>query len=292
MVVHGLAFVLGVAVSVGLWLVMTPIFENPTLARTNLHGRSVGTAGGLVIPVAVVGAAAVVAFDAATGWIDLPGELHVGWNAMALLALGLGLLGLVDDLLGDGGRRGFRGHLAALGRGELTTGALKLLGGGVVAALVTAQVHSLPSSNWQLVIDVILVALAANLANLFDRAPGRVTKVAVPLCVALVVAAPSTVGEAAAGRWPPVATVFVIGAAVGLSWPELRERTMLGDTGANVIGGALGLGVVMGLPERSRVVILIVLVGFNLASEKVSFSRVIARTPVLRHIDQWGRARQ
>ena len=47
-------------------------------------------------------------------------------------------LGLIDDLLGTEGDRGFAGHLRALRAGRLTTGAMKLFGGAVVAIVLTA----------------------------------------------------------------------------------------------------------------------------------------------------------
>ena len=52
-----------------------------------------------------------------------------------LVTLGFGALGLVDDLAGDRSVGGFRGHLGALRRGRLTTGAAKALGGGGLSLL-------------------------------------------------------------------------------------------------------------------------------------------------------------
>src|SRR4029078_8164624 len=90
----------------------------------------------------------------------------------------------------------------------------------------------------------VLIALAANLGNLLDRAPGRTIKAAaiayVPLAFVL--------GEGAGG----VAIAAVMGAAFGLFPDDARERLMLGDAGANVIGAVLGLGVVLGRGEGAR----------------------------------------
>jgi UDP-GlcNAc:undecaprenyl-phosphate/decaprenyl-phosphate GlcNAc-1-phosphate transferase len=287
------SFIAGGVVSALLWWCMSTVFEHPSLARENLHGRPVPTAGGLVMILAVtiptvVPSMIIWANDGQPSW--LPSDLLIGWNTMLVAVLGFGLLGFVDDLLGDGSSRGFRGHLASLRSGVLTTGALKLLGGGVLALYLAFPPAHLGSDRYQLLVDASVIALAANLANLFDRAPGRVTKVALVASIPLLVATPTGLDLAGPSfTQPPVATVFVVGAAVGLLVPELRERLMLGDTGANALGAALGLAVVYGVSPDARLGTAVVLLALNLASERVSFSRVIASTPGLRHLDELGR---
>jgi UDP-GlcNAc:undecaprenyl-phosphate/decaprenyl-phosphate GlcNAc-1-phosphate transferase len=283
------SFVLGAALTAALWRVTSRVFDHEMLGRENVRGLTVPTAGGLLIVLAVLVPLALRDLVIVRGWTDVSAELIAGWQPMVLAVLGFGFLGLVDDLLGDASARGFGGHLQALRSGTVTTGLVKLVGGGVIAFLAVTQTGSFMAGGWQIAVDVALVALAANLANLFDRAPGRVTKVSLVASVALVVAAPLGVAQGEVYRVPPVAAIFVVGAAVGLLVPELREQVMLGDTGANCIGAALGLGAVMGLGEDARVWIMVVLLVLNLVSERVSFSRVIATTPGIRHLDQLGR---
>jgi hypothetical protein len=81
----------------------------------------------------------------------------------------------------------------------------------------------------------------------------------------------------------------VLGGAVGLLGDDLRERLMLGDTGANVLGAALGLAAVLELSTGPRYVVLAVLVALNVAAEVVSLSSVIDHTPPLRILDRLGR---
>ena len=81
----------------------------------------------------------------------------------------------------------------------------------------------------------------------------------------------------------------MIGAAVGLLPADLGERLMLGDTGANLLGAVLGLAVVLETSRPVRTGVLIVLIVLNLASERVSFTKVIDATPGLRHLDRLGR---
>ncbi len=84
----------------------------------------------------------------------------------------------------------------------------------------------------------MLIALAANLGNLLDRAPGRTIKFGLVAYVPIAI----VIGTAPIG----IAVAPVMGAALGLLGDDLHERLMLGDTGANVIGAVLGLAVVLG----------------------------------------------
>src|SRR3546814_16562081 len=64
---------------------------------------------------------------------------------------------------------------------------------------------------------------------------------------------------------------------------------MLGDAGANVLGAVWALSVVLTTAATTRTAVLVALVVLNLASELVSFSAVIDRTPPLRALDRLGR---
>ncbi len=248
------------------------------LARTNYRGKALPTAGGLLVVLAVL--------FVEGGRIGLE-LLHVGDRPglngarplMLFACVGFGLLGLLDDLLGAGGDQGFAGHLRALGQGRVTTGMIKLIGGAALAlALASARGTD---SRLRLLGDAALIALAANLGNLLDRAPGRATKVGIVAWIPLAIAA----GGDAVG----IALAPVIGAFVATLPDDLGERFMLGDAGANVLGAALGLAAVLELGPTARTAIVVVLAALNLASERWSFSRLIARVPVLDHLDDLGR---
>lgn len=255
------------------------IFTAPALARENYRGATVFTAAGLVVVVAALVVEAGRSGLGAIGLGEEPG--HNSARPLVLFAaLGFGLLGFLDDTLG-GEDRGFRGHLRALAHGRLTSGMVKLLGGAAIGLVLAGDRQFV---TWQrLFADAVLIALAANLANLFDRAPGRVIK------WSLLAYAPFAV--AAGGRAVGIAVAPVVGAAVGLLPEDLGERMMLGDTGANVLGGVLGLGVVLECSRTTRNAVLVGLIVLNLASELVSFSRVIDAVPPLRWFDRLGRPR-
>jgi UDP-N-acetylmuramyl pentapeptide phosphotransferase/UDP-N-acetylglucosamine-1-phosphate transferase len=197
------------------------------------------------------------------------------------VVLGFALLGLLDDLGGDGDDRGFRGHLRAMSRGRMTTGGLKLVGGGLLA-IVAASAVGLDGAG-RLLLGALVIALAANFANLLDRAPGRVGKVALVAAVPLFAFATGADLDALTG------VAVVVGAGAGLLVPDLRERLMLGDAGANVLGATLGLGVVLTTGTTVQLVVAAVLLALNLVSERVSFSRVIDQVGPLHALDQLGR---
>ncbi len=272
------AALLGVTGGAAGWWLMRDTFAKAIFARENVRGIDVPVAVGVLFPVVLVAAASVLLLGEAA---DATEVASVPLVTSVLVATGFGLLGLLDDLAGDGGSRGFRGHLRALAGGHLTTGAVKLFGGGALA--VVAAAIATDEAPARLLADAALIALAANLANLFDRAPGRVGKVA--LVCAVAVGAAAGVDERLAGP------VVILGALVALVGPDLQERLMLGDAGANVLGAMLGFSVVLTTAASTRTAVLVVVVALNLVSEKISFSAVIARTPPLRAVDGLGRRR-
>ena len=80
-----------------------------------------------------------------------------------------------------------------------------------------------------------------------------------------------------------------LGAALALLGEDLGERAMLGDAGANALGALLGVAAAAGLSRPARVALLAGIAGLTAASEKVSFTAVIERTPALRWLDMLGR---
>ena len=109
--------------------------------------------------------------------------------------------------------------------------------------------------------------------------------------MAVLSGAALTIGTAATVGVPYEVTgmVVVIAAACGILVPELRERLMLGDAGANPLGASIGLAVVISQSQTVRVGVLVGLLAMNLISERVSFSSVISSVAPLRWLDSLGR---
>jgi UDP-N-acetylmuramyl pentapeptide phosphotransferase/UDP-N-acetylglucosamine-1-phosphate transferase len=272
------AVVVGLVTVRFLRMVSSDILASPTLLRRNHRDRPVPTAGGVYLVLTVL---VVEAGRAVLGAIGVGEEtgLTQARSEVLFAVFGFAFLGLLDDLTAVGSERGFRGHLGALRDGRVTTGLLKLLGGAAVAIVLVATPGF--KDGRSLIVDAMLIALAANFANLLDRAPGRTIKFALVGYVPLAL----VIGVAPIG----VAIAPVMGAALGLLGDDLRERLMLGDTGANVIGAVLGLAVVLGSSEGWRLSAMLVLLALNVAAELVSFSRIIDAVPPLRAFDRLGR---
>ena len=242
--------------------------------------------------------------------------------ALAVAGTGAAVFGGYDDLAGDGDRRGFRGHLGALAHGEVTTGAVKLGGIGTTGLVAAAVLGGGPAD---VAINTGLIAGGANLLNLFDLRPGRAIKVALASGALLALSArggtppsrrqaPGPQGPeppdglkapvtSSLGSWPPARgsgppelregtgqmVAGPLGASVALLGEDLGERAMLGDAGANAIGALLGVAAAASLSRPARLALLAAITGLTAASEVVSFTAVIERTPALRWLDMLGR---
>ncbi|SCE67728.1 hypothetical protein GA0070607_0273 [Micromonospora coriariae] len=255
----------------------------PALERTNFRGRPVTVAAG---PALAAGAAAAGAF----------GATSAASGAAALVAgVGAGGVGLYDDVVGarpeQKAAKGFAGHLAALREGRVTAGLVKVVGVGVAglgaAALLAAdprvaahprrQRHRAFGRGVDVLLGAGVIAGTANLLNLLDLRPGRAIKSGLLLGAPL---AGGPHGGIAAGA---------AGAAAGLLRDDLAEDVMLGDSGANALGAVLGVALAARTGPLGRAGLLAVLAGLTAASEKVSFTSVIQKTPGLRELDALGR---
>jgi hypothetical protein len=105
------AFVAGVLVAAGLWILMAPAFGGEVFARENYRGRILPTAVGVIAALAVLAVDAVVTLVVAAG-AEPDADAVRGLRLVTVASLGFALLGLLDDLGGAGESGGFRGHLA------------------------------------------------------------------------------------------------------------------------------------------------------------------------------------
>jgi hypothetical protein len=245
------------------------------LIRVNFRGVEVPAVLGGPLTIGALTALCGLAISGALGWD--PARLGRVGFAVAIVIVIMNAAGSWDDRRGDERPRGFSGHLGAARSARLTGGLVKLIAGGMAGLLVGAMLRGE-------LVDVIgtalVVALSANLVNLFDRAPGRAAKVVLICAVPLIATSPVGWAIGAGGA---------LGALVGVMPLDLGERGMLGDAGANPLGAVLGLGLALALSGAALLGAAFALLGLNVLSEFVSFSAVIERARWLRTLDRLGR---
>jgi UDP-N-acetylmuramyl pentapeptide phosphotransferase/UDP-N-acetylglucosamine-1-phosphate transferase len=276
--VHALAFVLALLLAA----LVAPALLRALVAgghvKANYRGRALAFPFGVLVLAGALLALVPLALVQRLGVADV---LHPETAPVALYAFGVALLGLLDDLLGDtlaGGPRGWHGHARALLRGEVSTGALKAAGTAGLA-LYAASALALPAGRWLLASAVLV--LATHAFNLLDLRPGRAAKALVVLGAGLSIGAASLRALWSLGLFAGPALVAGV--------YDLRERAMLGDTGASVLGALAGWWLVLTLPAAGQAVALVVLLAITVYGELRSLSALVERLPLLRHLDSLGR---
>ncbi|MGE5282319.1 MAG: hypothetical protein ACM3N0_08385 [Chloroflexota bacterium] len=273
---------LPVGIAIGLLVVPAGVhgLADAGLVRTNYRGVEAAFPLGAVLATAALAALAPLAFLNDRADLELLAPDLRRWMPYLL---GIAFLGFLDDSLGEGENgapRGWRGHARALRAGSLSTGAVKAVGALALAAYV---VSGRGLESWRYLADVALLILATNLFNLLDLRPGRAEKGLGLLCAGLCL-----------GAWT-FAPLDLLGIFAGPilvgAWFTLRERAMLGDTGANLLGAVGGVWLLTTLGAEARLVALAVVAGLTIYGELRSISATIESVPPLRWLDSLGRAR-
>jgi len=246
-------------VSTALAVLIAPRVLHALPRRPNWRGLALPFPAG-VIALAAGGAAAAILAKAGR-----PADA-----AVLVLGAGVALLGLLDDLL-DAPPRGWRGHAAALRRGEPSTGALKAVGTAALALAATGGD----------LLGTAAIVLSAHVFNVLDLRPGRSVKAFVLLAAVLL---------AATRDLEPLRAIGVFaGALLVVGVYDLRERAMLGDTGATLLGAMAGLWLTATLDVTGLAAAVAILAAIALYAEVLSLSALIDRMPPLRVLDWLGR---
>ncbi|HEV2982283.1 MAG TPA: hypothetical protein VGX51_12695 [Solirubrobacteraceae bacterium] len=276
---HALPLILALACAAAIATPVMRTLSGASQTKPNYRGRS------LPFPLGVLalGAAAIALVPLElVQRLGSSGVFYPESLPVAAYALGVIALGLVDDMAGkrpsEPQPRGLRGHAAAALRGELSTGALKAAG-SLGLALFAMSYLRLSEARWFEAAAVLV--LATHLFNLLDLRPGRTIKAFILLGAGLVVGSGDTRVLWTLGLFAGPALV------AGLF--DLRERAMLGDSGASLLGALAGLWLVLTLSGTGQLVALVLLVVLTVYGELRSISELIERTPGLRELDSWGR---
>jgi UDP-GlcNAc:undecaprenyl-phosphate GlcNAc-1-phosphate transferase len=283
---HAVPFLIALALAAALAPALLRALQEGGHTRANFRERELAFPFGVLVLAAALLALIPLTLLERLASSDL---FHREILPVLLYATGVLALGLIDDTLApraplagrDGGarlQRGWRGHGGALRRGELSTGVLKAAG-SLGLALLAMSYLDLSKARWLLAAGVLV--LATNVFNLLDLRPGRSIKALVLLGAGL------TIGSS---EVRPLWTLglFLAPALVAGAY-DLRERAMLGDTGANLLGALGGLWIVLTLSGLGQLIALLLLAAITVYGELRSISALVERTPGLRELDSWGR---
>jgi UDP-GlcNAc:undecaprenyl-phosphate GlcNAc-1-phosphate transferase len=282
-VVHALPFLLAFVAAVILAPAVLRGLSAGGHTQPNFRGRELPSPFGVLSLLAALAALIPLALLQRLASAEvLPAET----GTVALYVLGVVALGLIDDTLageparspGPASQRGWRGHGGAALRGELSTGLMKAVGSLGLALFALADGGM---STGRYLLAVAVLVLATNAFNLLDLRPGRSTKAFVLLGAGL------TIGSTRLG--PLWSLGLFVAPALVAGLYDLRERAMLGDTGANLLGALAGLWLVLTLSGTGQAVALALLLLITVYGEFRSISALVERTPGLRELDSWGR---
>lgn len=213
------------------------------------------------------------------GILDILFGLNDNFNLVYLLGfIFIGMIGLLDDLIGEKTIKGLRGHIKALFDGILTTGAIKAILGFFISFIVSFYISN---AIKDLIINSLLIGLFTNFINLFDLRPGRAIKVFVIFSLMFV------------GFSKFKDKNYIMYSFFGIIIPyikfDLKAMAMMGDVGSNILGFTLGIFAAVSFSLALRMTILIILLIFHFMAEKVSFSKIIDNNTFLKYIDDLGR---
>lgn len=259
---------------------LTKLLTVSSLLRPNYRGENIPAAAGLIF-------LSILPLGFGLGFL-LAIKSFTSVNAVLflLVALGMGLAGFIDDCLGNHAVKGFKGHIKAfIKEKKLTTGGLKALFGGTVAfvfSIANARLNGFGNYPWMVVVDFFLVALAANIINLFDLRPGRAGKAYLVIFITVLLVSKNFIDFT--GLFLPVTVILLIYLP-----HDLKARMMLGDAGSNLLGASLGMMMVWMLSDFGKIIALIIFLGLQFAAEKISFSEIIDKYRPLKYFDQLGR---
>jgi UDP-N-acetylmuramyl pentapeptide phosphotransferase/UDP-N-acetylglucosamine-1-phosphate transferase len=273
--VPALPLIASAAVALVIAPAMLRTLAESRLAMENFRGVRLPFPAGAIVVAAASLAAGPLALLQELGIAD--DVLRPELRTVAVYALGVAALGLLDDALG-GAPRGWRGHGAAVLRGGISTGALKAAGS---LGLALYALTGLGYGDGEYLLAAAVLVLSTNLFNLLDLRPGRSVKAFVLLGAGLTIGAWNLDALWALGLFA--------GAAVVVGVFDLRERAMLGDTGSNLVGGLAGLWIVLTLDTLGQAIALAIVLGITIYGEFRSISSLVERTPLLRQLDSFGR---
>ncbi|MEW5784895.1 MAG: hypothetical protein AB1767_07465 [Bacillota bacterium] len=253
------------------WLArpLIDLFTRQESVKTNYRGILITTALGPALLLGFLIAAAVNLWQ---------GSEPVTWLALTTVLIGAAFFGLWDDLMEDQ-ITGFKGHFREGLQGRLSAGLLKVATAVLIAFIFTALLEASPG---QRALAFFLLLLSTNGLNLLDRRPGRAIKAFFLFGLLIVLLALQP--ERAARLLLPLLSLTLAVAPF-----DFNAHGMLGDSGSNLLGAALGGAAVLSLSVPLQLTLLLFWVVLNILAEFISISDLIERNNLLRRLDYLGR---
>ncbi|WP_245579449.1 glycosyl transferase family 4 [Halonatronum saccharophilum] len=253
---------------VTLKLIPPMLIEGRSLAK-NYQGRTIPVGYGMVFALNVI---AILMIGSLLGYYRI-----ITVYPLMILILAMAFVGLLDDTIGSKDSQGFSGHFKRLiVEKRLTTGAIK----AIFSLLIVLFINFYLGNNIVVIfIDTLLILLMANFINLLDLRPGRALKMSLFLLIIIFV-----IGSRVRVLAIPIITI------VAWTLPfDLRAEGMMGDVGANVLGGIIGFLVIIAFGLTFKLIILLALLAVHIYAEFYSLSRLIKRNKLLLYVDRLGR---
>lgn len=267
------------AIAFGITCVLMPLIigmiTKAGYLRSNFRQEHIPVATGLVFWTSVL----------LTGIIGYKLTFQTTGVVICFAITAMTLLGLMDDLMGSREASGLKGHfIKLLKEKELTTGAFKALGGGLVA--LAASIYFFPGDITGVIVSTLIIGLSTNAVNLLDLRPGRAAK-GFLLGTLILFTAGFFVGTL---NHPIILFLAMMtGSLLAYLPSDLKGRVMMGDAGSNPLGITLGLAAVIILTPLGKYLYLGFLVLLHLYTEKYSLTKTIDNNKVLKFLDMLGR---
>ncbi|HHZ13011.1 MAG: hypothetical protein ACOX1R_07380 [Caldicoprobacterales bacterium] len=240
------------------------------LRTSNYHGREVVYGAGLVFLIPCI-------ISVLPLWDQVGKD-----NLMIYLAvlLSMTLMGYLDDSLGDSSRKGFKNHINGLLSGYVSTGIIKIVLGLIIGFIISKTYFT---NILDIAFHTILFCLCVNFINLLDLRPGRAIKGFTIL--ALLISLLSNFQS----LW--ILLPIFSGLTIYIK-DEMEERCMLGDTGSNLLGGALGFYTLIEGRPWTKYGLFGILLILHFIAEFRSFSEIIDSNSILKQVDNFGQLKR
>lgn len=242
------------------------ILKENNMVTTNYSGRVVVNGAGLIFFIPCI-----LSVFSLWSLVDLDSMV-----AYIVLLLSMTLVGYIDDSLGTNSTKGLRGHIKGMISGNISTGIVKLIVALIIGVVISAVYFS---SFIDIIFHSILFCLCVNFINLLDLRPGRSIKGFMFFTLFI------TLASGLKSLW----ILLPIYSSLALYIKdEMNEVYMLGDTGANLLGGVLGLYTLKAAFPGVKYSLFIILLFLHIIAEFKSFSKIIDSIPLLKYLDSFG----